>query len=226
MSTSRVAHGYKPYSSSRRSHTSLTVGNDGTACQSVSTGTRPAIATVAECSNSCVAGPVNVAPTITRRDSSTRICDVPLMPSPCVDAPETSPVGKRTTRTSMPRSRACASLGPTAHTCGSVNVTRVTKSRLARSRASLPAITSPAIRAWYLPMCVSSASPLQSPTAYNQPPATPVARSVSSGLQAHVVDTERRRGWLTARGHQDLVADHFAAVAQPREDCAQIIAAY
>ena len=41
-------------------------------------------------------------------------------------------------------------------------------------------MTSPASRAWYLPMCVSRARPLQSPTAYSHPPATPTARSWSS----------------------------------------------
>ena len=51
----RIAVGlftYNPYASSRCSHTSLTVGNDGTACRNISSGTAPAIATVAECSSS------------------------------------------------------------------------------------------------------------------------------------------------------------------------------
>jgi hypothetical protein len=43
---------YSPYASSRCSHTSLTVGNDGTACRSISSGTAPAIAIVAECNSS------------------------------------------------------------------------------------------------------------------------------------------------------------------------------
>src|SRR5664280_2377201 len=41
-------------------------------------------------------------------------------------------------------------------------------------------MTSAAIRAWYLPMCVNSARPLQSPTAYSQSPSTPVTCSRSS----------------------------------------------
>ncbi len=43
---------YNPYAASRCNHTSLTVGNDGTACRNISSGTAPAMATVAECSSS------------------------------------------------------------------------------------------------------------------------------------------------------------------------------
>jgi len=46
--------GHRPYDSSRRSQTSLTVGNDGTACHSRSSGTSPTTATVAECSSSAM----------------------------------------------------------------------------------------------------------------------------------------------------------------------------
>src|SRR4051812_16863332 len=45
-------------------------------------------------------------------------------------------------------------------------------------------MTSAAIRAWYLPMCVKGASPVQSPTAYSQSPGTPCARSRSSTVTA------------------------------------------
>lgn len=70
--------------SRRCSHTSLTVGKAGTACQRSSSGTRPATATVAECSSSCTPGPVNVAPTTTRRSASTTSWLVPSTPTPCV----------------------------------------------------------------------------------------------------------------------------------------------
>src|SRR5205823_14938962 len=60
---------YSPYSSSSRSHTSLTVGNEGTACHSRSRGTSATMAMVAECNSSWTSGPVKVAPTTTLRDS-------------------------------------------------------------------------------------------------------------------------------------------------------------
>ena len=112
-----------------RSQTSLTVGNDGTACQSVSSGTSPAIATVAECSSSCTPGPVNVAPTMT----PARLVDDELAGA----ARRRCPACRRRRRrrsvrddraTPRPRSRASASVRPTAQTCGSVNVTRGTTS--------------------------------------------------------------------------------------------------
>jgi hypothetical protein len=53
-----------PHSSSRCSHTPLTVGDGGTACHSCRTGIWPMIANVAERSNSWVSGPVKVAPAI------------------------------------------------------------------------------------------------------------------------------------------------------------------
>ena len=56
---------YNPYFSSKPNQTSLVVGNDGTACQSQSSGTSPTIAIVAECNKSPTCGPIMVAPTIT-----------------------------------------------------------------------------------------------------------------------------------------------------------------
>ncbi len=100
------------------------------------------------------------------------------MCSPSVYAPGTSPVPYVSACTVMPRSRACASVSPTAHTCGLVKVTRGTAWALARSRESFPRIWSAATRAWYLPMCVSGASPLQSPIANSQPPSTLATRNV------------------------------------------------
>src|SRR5205814_861565 len=83
---------YSPYASMRRSHTSLMVGNAGTACHSLSIGTWPAMAMVAEWSSSWTPGPVKVAPTTTLMASSTTSWLVPDMPLPSVDAPDTSPV--------------------------------------------------------------------------------------------------------------------------------------
>ena len=60
----------RPNSSRKRSHTSLIVGYDGTACHRRSTGTSPTIAIVAACSSSATSGPTNVAPTSTPRSVS------------------------------------------------------------------------------------------------------------------------------------------------------------
>jgi hypothetical protein len=64
--------------SSSRSHTSLSVGNAGTACHRVSIGTLPTIAMVAECSSSPTPGPTKVAPISSRRSASMTSCAVPL----------------------------------------------------------------------------------------------------------------------------------------------------
>ena len=58
----------------------MTVGNAGTACQSPVDRHSPTTATVAEWSSSCTPGPVNVAPTITWRRSSTTSLDRALHP--------------------------------------------------------------------------------------------------------------------------------------------------
>ena len=75
---------HSPYSSRRRSHTSLTVGNEGTACHRVSRVTTPTMAMVAACTISWTSGPVKVAPTMTRRAWSTTIWEVPVMSFPRV----------------------------------------------------------------------------------------------------------------------------------------------
>ena len=68
--------------SSSFSQISLRVGNAGTASQSVAIGTSATIAIVAACSQSATSLPVNVAPTITPRASSTTIRAVPAVPRP------------------------------------------------------------------------------------------------------------------------------------------------
>jgi hypothetical protein len=60
--------------SSRRSQTSLTAGNAGTARQSVAIGTCPTMAMVAAWSISPTCGPTNVAPTTSRRSWSRTSC--------------------------------------------------------------------------------------------------------------------------------------------------------
>ena len=67
------------------------------------------------------------------------------MPSPWVYAPGTPPVGVLTTVTCMPTALASAAVRPTAHTCGSVNVTRGTMSWEATSATSRPKIAAAAI---------------------------------------------------------------------------------
>ena len=73
-------------SASRRSSSfsqiSLRVGKAGTACHSNSTGVLLTMAIVAACSQSATSVPVNVAPTITPRCSSTTIRAVPGVPIP------------------------------------------------------------------------------------------------------------------------------------------------
>jgi hypothetical protein len=56
-----LAHACR-WASSRRSHTSLMVGKQGTACQSRVMGTRAATAMVAECNISATPAPTNVTP--------------------------------------------------------------------------------------------------------------------------------------------------------------------
>ena len=75
-----------PYSSSSFSHSSLRVGKHGTACQRSSSVTSPITAMVAACSASAISGPVKVAPTMTRRSSSTTMRAVPGAPRPTNDA--------------------------------------------------------------------------------------------------------------------------------------------
>ena len=71
-------------------------------------------------------------------------------------------------------------------TCGTARVSAVAHQRLHASSstsgfpAARAAITSPQTRAWYLPMCVSSARCVTSPAAYSQPPSTPVTWRWSS----------------------------------------------
>src|SRR5688572_25096114 len=84
---------HNPYASRSRSQTSLTVGKDGTACQRRSRETSAATAMVAEWSSSATAGPVKVAPTITRLAWSTTSWLVPATPLPRREAPDTLPVG-------------------------------------------------------------------------------------------------------------------------------------
>ena len=71
---------------------------------------------------------------------------------------------RRRARAAPPPPRA-ASVSPTAPTCGSVKITRGDAAPSERSRTSFPMIASAASRAWYFPMCVSSARPLTSPIA-------------------------------------------------------------
>src|SRR6266496_888518 len=174
-----VGGGQRPYSSSRRSQTSLVVGNDGTACRRRSSGTSPTTATVAECSSSARSGPTKVAPTTTRRSSSTTSLAWPRYPSAVSAAPGTLPTSQLTERTGWPWARAWSSVGPTWQTCGSVKTTCGTQRWSATARnaypsagrpAALAAITSAQIRAWYLPMWVSRFRPVTSPQAYSQPP--------------------------------------------------------
>ena len=94
-----------------------------------------------------------------------------------------------TARTVKPSARAWDSVRPTMQTCGSVKMTWGAPRSSAVSRSAgrssgrplaRAAITSPHTRAWYLPMWVSRLRPLTSPTAYSQPPGTPVARMLAS----------------------------------------------
>src|SRR6185503_12109729 len=158
----------RPYASRRRSHSSDRVGNAGTACQRSSSGTSPTTATVAAWSASAISGPVIVAPTTMRRSSSTTSRAVPGAFLPTKEPPAFPPVSTSTVRTRSPASSAAASVRPTAPTWGSVKITRGEAPPSERSRTVLPMIASAASRAWYLPMCVRSARPLTSPTAYSQ----------------------------------------------------------
>ena len=96
--------------------------------------------------------PGNVAPTTVLLPSSITSWLVPRMPLPWVYAPGTSPVGVVTTVTCSPAARASAAVRPTAHTCGSVNVTRGTTPWEATSATSRPRIAAAAMRPWYFPM--------------------------------------------------------------------------
>ena len=80
----RLTSRQTPYSVSSVSQTSLYRRERRHGVPDQSTGTRPAIATVAECSSSARAGPTKVAPTSTRRSSSSTSWQLPLIPSPWV----------------------------------------------------------------------------------------------------------------------------------------------
>ena len=117
--------------------------------------------------NSAISAPVNVAPTTTSR----RLVDDEARGAVGVAAVEASrrrcPTWRRRRRRpSMPRLlRRWPACSPTAATCGSVKITRgsVRRRRAAGAARRLPRMTSAAMRAWCLPMWVSSARPLTSP---------------------------------------------------------------
>ena len=121
-------------------------------------------AIVAAWSDSATSAPVIVAPTTTRRSSSTTIRAVPGALLPMNEPPAFPPVST-STRAPQPGLLAATAVRPTAPTCGSVKITRGEAPPSERRRTSLPRIASAARRAWYFPMCVSSARPFTSPTA-------------------------------------------------------------
>ena len=103
-------------------------------------------------------------------DDAALLVDDESGPCPARSRPTNEPpalplVSTSTARTVSPASCAAASVSPTAPTCGSVKITRGEAPPSERRRTSLPRIASAASRAWYFPMCVSSARPLTSPTA-------------------------------------------------------------
>ena len=96
-------------------------------------------------------------------------------------------------------------------------------------RTSLPWITSAAMRAWYFPMWVSGARPLQSPTAYSQPPSTPVGAELivdvdgASGLEPHRLESEIAGGGPAAGGDEQLVRNELRAVVEHGGDGATAV---
>ena len=128
-------------------------------------GTAAVTAIVAACRDSAISGPTKVAPTITRRSSSTTIREVPGALRPTKLAPALAAVSMSTARTSSPFSSAWATVRPTAATWGSVKMTRGEPALSQVAATSLPRMWSAAILPWYLPMWVSSARPLTSPIA-------------------------------------------------------------
>ncbi len=95
--------------------------------------TLPTIAVVAACSSSATSGPTKVAPTSVSVARSARA--LPSRNSRRAEGPHRQPSQGRTRRasTSMPVSRAVASVSPTEATCGSVKTTAGTMSWSATS---------------------------------------------------------------------------------------------
>ena len=97
-----------------------------------------------------------------------------------------------------------------------VVVGEVAVARAVRGRPSArAAMTAPQTRPWYLPMWVSSARPLMSPTAYSQspPPVTVMWSSVVDvavrrSRRSPTSSSPRRGGRRAAGGHHDLVDHH------------------
>ena len=145
-----------------------------------SSGTSPTTAIVAACSDSATSGPTKVAPTITRGPRRRRAarcrgrCGRRSSPRRCAAVAHVDGAGAA----SRARAR-LASVSPTAATCGSVNTTRGEPGLVGgRARRPCRGCASAQIRAWYLPMWVSSARPLTSPIAYSH--SEPPTRSWSS----------------------------------------------
>ena len=167
----------RPYSSSQRSHTSLSVGYDGTACQSRSIGTSPTIATVAECSSSATSGPDEGR---ADQHAAVLVDDRPRHALVVVGvgrgAGDPREVVVQDADAATRRAR--GGLGESDRRDlrvgeGDLRHVLVIRGRDVRaprrvataSPFARAAITSPAARAWYLPWWVSSARWLTSPTA-------------------------------------------------------------
>ena len=117
-----------------------------------------------------ISGPVNVAPAMTRRAWSITSRVVPGASRPTTLAPASSSlwVGTSTTSLEPGRARGRDRVADGGHLRLGEHDPRRGARRPARSRVAAARIASAAIRAWYFPMCVRSARPLTSPTAYSQ----------------------------------------------------------
>ena len=205
------------------SQISLRVGKLGTACQSRSSGTSPTIAIVAAWTNSATSAPVNVAPTRTRRSSSTTIRAVPGH----VAADERRAGGR--VHVHVDRARVDAGVLRGGQRVADGGDLRLGEDDARGQRPAVddracrvarPRMWSAAMRAWYLPSCVE------------QRAAVDVADRVEPVLgagdaQMLVGRSGRRRRGRRSRGRarrvrpppggdEDLVAVHGVAVRRAR----------
>ena len=140
------------------------------------------------------------------------------MPLPWVYAPGTSPVGVLTTVTRSPAARASASVRPTAHTCGSVNVTRGTMPWEATSATSCaqdrrggdPAVVLAHVGEQREPVAV--ADRVQPAPGNTDRPQPLVHLDRAPGLQPDVLEAEVGGRGPAADRDQDLVAGELPPV--------------
>src|SRR5205823_4904747 len=138
--------------------------------RSVASGTSACTATVSALSTSPPDGPADVAPTSTSRSASATSLMKPSLPALWIQPRAEVIRSVYPVRTGTPRSRALASVSPTAPISGSVNVTRGS-ARWSAAGPPCPRMSRTTMSAWYIATWVNAPLPVTSPTPHSRSPA-------------------------------------------------------